>query len=53
MILFLKLTISDVQFLVNSFRDTMAIRNNCFHFDGVIYECLRSDEGSIYAKNVG
>jgi hypothetical protein len=42
----------DVEALIDSFRDNMTLRNHGFSFDGIVYECLRSDEDSIYGKYV-
>ena len=42
----------DVEVLIDSFENTNLTRERGIYFDDVNYTCLRSDDDSIYAKNV-
>ncbi len=38
--------------LIQLFNDPASVRKHGLSFDGVVYECLRSDEDSIYSRHV-
>lgn len=42
----------EVEALVDCFKDTMSIKIHGLPFDGVNYDCVRSDEDSIYGRHV-
>lgn len=49
---FFKLNQSDIEMFVESFFEPIKLRSHGLFFDGVLYECLRSDDDSIYGRFV-